>query len=509
MSPPPRGRYHVGMARTRSAFRLAGWLIAGALTSHAIGEEAEEARGLRINEDGAFEGYTLFGPLTSTAVYLVDRNGEVVHTWQASHPPGGGLYLLDNGNLLRCGRENDNPIFHGGGIGGYVQEIDWDGNVVWEYALANEKQTLHHDVERLPNGNVLMILWEHKSAREAGARGRVREAVDMKDGFWPDAVIEVEPTRPRGGKIVWEWHAWDHLIQDTDPKKPGYGSIPDHPELIDINGDHRDKPPLTAEQRRAQDELDRQMRELGYVGGGDSTTKDDGAEEDRKKRGDWLHTNAVAYHAGFDLIVLSSPHLCEIWVIDHSTTTEEARGHSGGRFGRGGDVLWRWGNPRNYGAGSDSDRRLFFQHDPQWIPGAHENELRLTVFNNGGGRHDGDYSSVEEIILPFDPEVGFVREEGGAYGPVEPAWIYSDREHFFSAFISGAQRLANGNTLICEGAKGRIFEVTADGRVVWDYLNPFGGKIVDPGPGGNAPKLALFRATRLAPDHPGLAGRKL
>jgi hypothetical protein len=201
--------------------------------------------------------------------------------------------------------------------------------------------------------------------------------------------------------------------------------------------------------------------------------------------------------------------MCELWVIDHSTTTEEAAWTSGGRWGRGGDLLWRWGNPRTYGCGTDADQRLFYQHNPVWIPGETPGELRLLVYNNGGGRPDGDWSSVDELVLPFDPEQGFLREPGQAFGPAAPAWTYSDKGSFFSGFISGAQRLPGGNTLICEGAPGRLLEVTREGQVVWEFVNPFGGDFMATPNAGQAPKTALFRATRLAPDHPGLAGRDL
>ena len=81
-----------------------------------------------------------------------------------------------------------------------------------------------------------------------------------------------------------------------------------------------------------------------------------------------MHVNAVAYNAELDQIVLSSPHFNEIWIIDHGTTTEEAKGHTGGRWGKGGDILYRWGNPRAYRNGTKLDQRLFYQHNIQWIP---------------------------------------------------------------------------------------------------------------------------------------------
>ena len=485
---------------------LSSWLLTP-LALGALGEDASEpVRGLQLRTDYATAGYTLISPLNSKEVLLLDLDGEVAHRWKTEHPPGGGLYLLDNGHLLYGGREDKNPTFHGGGIGGYLQEIDWDGNVVWHMALVDEQMTAHHDVAPLENGNILVIAWESRTAEEAAERGRDPKAIG-KEGLWPDMVLEIEPTQPEGGEVVWEWHVWDHLIQDFDPSKPDFGSVPDHPERIDINGDHRDRPPITEVQRRKQAEIEEQMRALGYLGDADDDDQGNQREPDRELSPDWLHTNGIDYHPEFDLIVLSPPRMNELWVIDHSTTTPEAGGRTGGNYGKGGDLLYRYGNPRNYGAGDDSDKQLFFQHNPEWVRSGPTGELRLTVYNNGAGRKSGDFSSVDELILPFDPEHGFLREPGQPFGPDATAWSYRDQPGFFSSFISGAQRLRNGNTLICEGAKGRIFEVTPDQETVWDYLNPFGGEIKDSGPGGNAPPQALFRATRIAPDHPGLSGR--
>jgi hypothetical protein len=476
--------------------------------------QAEEVRGLRLNTDEAVDGYTLIAPLNSHAVLLVDMGGEVVHRWDTEHRPGAALYMLENGNLLHCGHKEGVPRFHGGGIGGVIQEIDWDGKVVWEYELASDKSILHHDIAPMPNGHVLAIAWEARTPAEAIARGRDEEHA-LKEGFWPDVVHEIRPTRPSGGEIVWTWSAWDHLVQDRDPKQPGYGKLSEHPGRIDINADHRYVEPETDAERLAREEAERQMAELGYTGGAEPDDADahgtgaDDAPAGPKESGDFLHTNSVDYLPESDLIVLSTPHLCELWVIDHSTTTAEAAGSTGGRRGKGGELLWRWGNPRNYGLGDKTDQTLFYQHNPTWLTGDVESEgLSLLVFNNGGKRPGGDdHSSVEELRLPFDPARGFLREAGAPFGPAAPAWVYADPGNFFSAFISGSQRLAGGNTLICSGAPGRVFEITPDGRVVWDYLNPHGGEIEPSPQGGRAPPKALFRATRIARDHPGLDGR--
>lgn len=462
-------------------------------------ESTEPERGLRVREAGALDGYTLISPLLSDKTYLLDMDGEIAHEWQTEYAPC-STYLLESGNLLRGARQDDNPRFHGGGIGGRILEYDWDGAVVWEFELANEYQTYHHDFALLPNGNVLVIAWEYLPPEEALALGR-DPAVVGGEGLWTDAVLEIRPTRPIGGEVVWEWHAWDHMIQDFDPEGANHDSIPDHPELIDINADHRDQPPKTKEELERIAEIERQMRATGYAGGEDNDDEDETADAQRGQGADWLHTNGIDYEPDHDLIVLSTPRMNEVWVIDHSTTTDEAAGHSGGRFGHGGDLLYRWGNPRTYGAGTDADRQLGYQHNPTWLRGDTPGELRLLVFNNGSTPDD---SSVDELLLPFDPKVGFQREPGAAFGPSEPAWSYSDSGNFQSSFISGAQRLPNGNTLICSGAPGRVFEVTPEGRIVWDYLNPHGGERPGTSQSGNAPPTSLFRATRIPADHPGL-----
>ena len=480
----------------------------------------DEPRGLRLREPGAFEGWTLFGPLNSRKVHLVDLDGQLVHTWETSHRPGGQLLMLDNGHLLRAAHKEGVPRFEGGGIGGLIQELGWDGEVLWQYELSNDQRVLHHDFKRLPNGNLLVIAWEAHEPAEAYALGRDTGSVP-ETGLWPDVLYEVRPTRPQGGEIVWTWRVWDHLVQDRDPAKPNYGVLAEHPGRIDINAGRKERPE-TDEERRQREALEEEMRALGYVGGGEpeepaaagdgtagaSPAAAAGATPPGARDGDWLHTNAVDYLPAQDLIVMSTPRLSELWVIDHGTTTAEAATSRGGRRGHGGDLLWRWGNPKVWGQGGEADQTLFAQHDSRWLPATPAGELRLLVFNNGLKRPGGEeYSSVEELVLPFDGERGFRREEGRPFGPSGPAWSYADKGRFYSAFISGAQRLPNGNTLICEGAKGRLLEVTADGRVVWDFWNPHGGEAPPSPQGGNAPPKALFRATRIAADHPGVRAK--
>jgi hypothetical protein len=197
----------------------------------------------------------------------------------------------------------------------------------------------------------------------------------------------------------------------------------------------------------------------------------------------------VDYNAEVDQIVLSVHELSEIWIIDHSTTTAQAAGHSGGRSGKGGDLLYRWGNPRAYRAGTKADQTLFAQHNAQWIRRGLPGEGHLLVFNNGGHRPDGDYSSVDELILPVDAQGRYHRESGAAYGPKAPVWSYSapKKSDFYAFFISGAHRLPNGGTFICSGPNGTLFEVTPDKQLVWKYVNPTKGGFGPPGGPGGSP----------------------
>ena len=132
--------------------------------------------------------------------------------------------------------------------------------------------------------------------------------------------------------------------------------------------------------------------------------------------------------------------------------------------------------------------------DPRGLPGAGH----VLVFNNGGHRPDGNYSSVDELVLPVDG-AGAVHARGRkGLRARKPVWSYSapKKSDFYSSFISGAHRLPNGNTFICSGANGTIFEVTPEKEIVWKYVNPAKGGF---GPGGSAAPAARRRRTRCCP----------
>ena len=198
---------------------------------------------------------------------------------------------------------------------------------------------------------------------------------------------------------------------------------------------------------------------------------------------------------------MSSPNFDEIWIIDHSTTTEEARGHTGGRWGRGGDILYRWGNPATYRGGTKIDQRLFGQHNIHWIPKGLPGEGHLLVFNNGGGRDPEAHSSVDEFAPPIDNSGNYIRREHAPFGPDAPLWSYTapNKPDFHSWFISGAQRLPSGNTLINAGAVGVLFEVTPEQEIVWKFGNP----ISNEQPNANAPPRPFQIISRRRPRRSG------
>ena len=445
----------------RGSRPLLGLIIAVLILS--VVSSQETPRGIVTNEAEAFQGYTLYAPLRGNETLLLNMEGRVVHKWTSAHHPSNCAYLLPNGDLLRSSKVMGNEVFGSRGpSGGRVELFDWEGNQLWDFVFSIGDHHQHHDMEPLPNGNVLILAWERRTKEEAIAAGRDPQAVS-ENGIFPDIVVEVKRNGPTTGEVVWEWRAWDHLIQDYDETKANYGDVGVHPHRIDVNINPR-------------------------------------------PRTDWMHTNAIDYSPELDQIVLSPRSFNEIIVIDHSTNTEEAASSMGGRAGKGGDILYRWGNPANYRAGTPADRTLFQQHDPRWVQAGQPGAGNLTIYNNGSDRPDGKYSTIEEIVLPINSDGSYRIESGKSFEPVRPVWSYraSKPTDFYSSFISGAERLPNGNTLICSGAEGLFFEVTPDKRIVWEYHNP-----VTLPPAGPEGPHSVFRVTRYASDYPAFKGKNL
>ena len=425
----------------------------------AISIHAQQTVGLFQLTEQATDGYVLLAPIPSEEVYLIDNCGREVHTWNTPSRPALNTYLLDDGSLLRTGRTpNDNFT----GNSGRVMKVAWDGTVEFDYQFSNDTIYQHHDIEPMPNGNFLVVLWHLYSPGESTTAGRV--PADVPDGgIWAETIWEVEPVDLDTYNVVWQWSAWDHLIQNHSSFLPNFGEPADHPRRIDIN----------------------------YRAAGGAQTA-----------ADWLHFNSVSYDPVQDVIVTSSRFWDEVWVIDHATTTAEAAGPAG-------DLLYRWGNPEAYGRGTAADRTLFGQHDARFVPEGLPDAGKLSAFSNGNGRPGGDLSSVDLIDPARDADGNFLPppSDDAPFGPETSTFAYPP-SFFFSQRISGAHQLPNGNWFITDGPFGRLFEADANHDIVWEYVNP----ITNTGPltqGENVGGNAVFRATRFLPDHPAFAGRDL
>ena len=273
---------------------------------------------------------------------------------------------------------------------------------------------------------------------------------------------------------------WDHLVQDFDPEKENYHGIDGvraHPELFDINFCPPGGGPGQRNKDRLLDIKGGPTMQPGSGARGNShglTTLPPGGPVVTGEK-DWLHVNAVGLCAGRDLLVMSLNVPCEIIVVDHATTMEEAASHAGGRRGRGGDILWRWGNPQIYHHGARIEQALFCQHSSHFVPGGCPGAGNILLFNNGRNP-DRVWSEVLELAPSIPGEDGAPpRAEGEPFG-AEVAFRYGPRAgragSFYCTHISGCQRMENGNTLITIGTLGTVVEVTPAGEEVWRWLSP-------------------------------------
>lgn len=404
----------------------------------------------------------------SQRTFLMGENGNIAHQWHTKdrHPEATVAYLCPNGNLVKTTCKHSWTLMDGKfpiGSNGWISIVAPDSTVLWQWQhFELGREALHHDIEVMPNGNILAISYVVMPVAEAHALGwrqqRQRETIVL------DKIYELRPDIETGEtEIVWEWSTADHLVQDTDPSLPHYGDPAEHPERIDFN-----------------------WLQIGQA---------------QFNSGQLFHANSVSYSEKDDVILLSSALFSEIWAIDHSTTTEEARGSTGGRYGKGGDLIWRFGNPQTYGAGNAEDQQLYWQHDAHFIPGDVPRSGEVLIFNNGMRRSadgtpdkdqicmgliSGAYSDVLEISLPRDASMAITP------GTPRIDWSFNSdgAAGFYSPFMSGAQRLPNGNTLMCQSWDKRIVEVTPKGKVVLDF------NVGGPG--------RLFRIYKFAPDAPAI-----
>lgn len=412
-------------------------------------------------------GTILFAPNANNTTYLINKCGYYLHSWTSAYKPGVSSYLLEDGLLLRPGNTNNATFSGGGGAGGIIEKIDWSGSVVWSYLISDSTMCQHHDIHALPNGNVLALVWEKKTKADAILAGRDTNFIGAT--FWNEKIVELQPVGTNGANIVWEWNSWDHLIQDFDSTKSNFGVISQNPNLININ-----------------------------------------ANFSGSLNPDWLHFNSIDYNASLDQILISSRLTSEIYIVDHSTTTLEASTHLGGSSGKGGDFIYRWGNPMVYNRGLLSDQKFFGQHSAHWIGQGLVGEGDIMVFNNGKDRPAGNYSTVEIIKPPLDSFGNYSITSTLPFLPINSYWIYQDPipTNLYSDRISGAQRIANGHTLICSGNKGEFIEIDSLNTVVWEYKNPVNG--LGPRPQGTSIfNNGVFRTNFYNYDYSGFIGQTL
>ena len=427
---------------------------------------AQRTLGLFTNTSDAFNGYTLYAPSGSNGTYLLNNCGELINQWTSPTNPGLSVYLLPNGDILRTKRVPGQ--FFGGGVGGGFEIRNWDDLLEFEFIYANDDAHQHHDVEYLSNGNVLVLAWEKILPTDAANIYGVNNP--NQGNIWPEHIIEVNPDLPVDSNIVWEWHFIDHIIQDVNSFRPNYGVVAEHLEKIDVNYQNM-------------------------------------ATESR----DFIHCNSIDYNERLDQIMINSLNYGEFWVIDHSTTTEEAAGHSGGKYQKGGDILYRWGNPHVYQMGTMEDRVFYGQHDAHWIPEDLPNGNNIMVFNNGQGIPGIVGSKVQILKPPENMDGSYAIDSGMTFGPEEVFFTIDSipgEANFYAARVSGAQMQPNGNVLICDGPAGELYEVTPDQKLSWKYFNPVRNN--DPlDYNSNFGAEGMFRAYRYGPDYSAFENKDL
>ena len=401
--------------------------------------------------DSATGGYTLFSPERNSSVFLINNCGHLINEWTFTERPALTSYLLDNGNLLRAGRT-------------LIEIRDWSNNVVWNISKTGLGLRQHHDIEPMPNGNILLLLKDGYPDTTLINNGRDSNKVAAT--FYFDRIVEIQPIGNDSAIIVWDWTFFDHVIQDFDSTKPNYGNVSAHPELLDLNHDN------------------------GQVG-------------------DFTHCNSIDYNEELDQILLSVRHFNEVMIIDHSTTTLQAKGHSGGNSNMGGDILWRWGNPLAYKQGTKLNQKLFLQHDAQWIDSGFVNSGKISVFNNSRDTLT-NWSSVHILTPVFDTTSNKYSKTSNVFNPLNFDYSWSDSilgEVFYEKNKSGVHVTENGNMLICETKKGQITEISSSGNNLWTYKNPTG--LITYNQYDTILNNSIFRATKYPIWHPAFVGKSL
>ncbi|WP_025741880.1 aryl-sulfate sulfotransferase [Aquimarina pacifica] len=372
----------------------------------------ETGKIVTLNSSKINNGFILVNDVNNARVYLMNKlDAEIVHEWDLSLKLGNDVVLLDNGQLL-ASLKDESAFYDIGGYGGKIQLINPDSSIDWEFTHSDELKLSHHDIELLPNGNILILAWQIKSKAEAELAGyNLDNTIEI---LMPESLVEVNPNT---NEIVWQWNSWDHLIQDHDDSKNNFGNVNENPQLIDLNYHYDD-------------------------------------------RGDFMHANGIDYDSENDLVYISVNFYSEIWVIDHSTTTKQAAGHEEGTYNKGGDLVYRFGNPTTY-RNTTGERLFYNNHFPNVLAENENGAGNILVYMNGN-IPDNEQSVVYELKIPQNFNLLPNQDN-----EPEIIWEFTDKD-LYSTLVSGAVRLPNNNTLIAEGDYG-YWEVTEDKEVIWKF----------------------------------------
>jgi hypothetical protein len=403
----------------------------------------------------AWSGYTVLSPLNTQAVIVIDMNGTVVKRWEGFVNSAGGPARVFPGGAVMAANGANPP--HQESL--ELIERDFDGRVLWRFEHNQQIQTRdgrtiwaarqHHDWQRddFPAGYYSP---EATPAIQAGktlvlthinhSRPNVADT-SLED----DRLIEVNAA----GEVVWEWVASDHV------EELGF----------------------SVAARRA-------IKAGAGAGAGRGGGEGGGAAQGRDSF-DWLHVNSATYvgpNRWFDAgdrrfapdnVIISSRQASFVAII-----------------ARDGKIVWRLGPDFSESRELRAIRQIIGQHHPHLIPKGLPGAGNLLVFDNGGA---SGYGFVTPAAL--DGANSFARANSRVLeiNPVtlELVWSYTG-PRFYSSNISAAQRLPNGNTLVTEGANGRVFEVRNDRKIVWEYMYPVFG--------GAQSSNAVYRAYRVPYD---------
>lgn len=404
---------------------------------------------IAYDQAGAYNGYTLFAPSLHKSTYLLDMEGDIVHEWKHEYNPGLYVEMLPNGNLLRGGRLDRIVPFSGGC--GILQEIDWDGKVVWEQKIYTDKRVSHHAFDRMPNGNTLVIAWEFRSYDDAVKKGRApgtlpkpgdKNVQDYKpayDGIWVDCVLEFDPS----GKEVWSWNSWDHIGTGADQFDINY-RLP----IKNFYGDS-----------------------------------------------DWMHLNSVRYNAKTNEVLISSRNFSEVFIVKHD---------------KSGKVVWRYGNPSTHGEGAgpsfldDGSQLLFGNHDANWLP-----DGKISIFDNGWNRTQANRSRVvivDRKTQKIDWEYA-ANNNNAFYSAYQGgAQVLPNGNVFITSSATGHLFEVNKNKdVVWEYVspwvmKGEVVPMVGEKQA---WIDPTGVEDI------NIMANMVHRAFRYGPDFPGLKGRDL